>query len=359
MRTFLNLICLLALSLQSVVFAGGKDDYNYKVGDVRDLALIYQGGVHRLDWTQEQFVPYVTHTFADGHKDWLFDGFLFLEFKDAKGYAYASGYAPKKARKTEWEWLLGRLFEKDRALDALDKCIEAEKKELGKPGFKHKVVLGIASALPAQTDWGVLDGDSLDFNNRADQVKACKWYIDRLIDNFGKAKYKNLELSGFYWVDEDTIHCKGLPRDLSPYIHSKGYKFVWIPYWKARGYDHWKEFGFDVAYQQPNHFFRKDIPDSRLDEACKVASDNGMAMEFECDSKALYGIKDSSYDRMHAYINAFIKNKVFEKSAIAYYTGSWGILDLYKSKNPADQAVMDRLAELIVERRNNKSLLEK
>ena len=356
MRTIFNILLCVAAALQTAAFAGEKDDYNYNVGDVRDLALIYQGGLHRLDWTREQFVPYVTHTFADGHKDWLFDGFLFLEFKDAKGYCYASGYAPKKARRTEWEWLLGRLFEKDKALDALDKCIEAEKQEIGEPGFKHKVVLGVASALPGQTDWGVLDGDTLDFNNRADQVRACKWYIDRLIENFGKAKYKNLELSGFYWVDEDTIHCKGLPRDLSPYIHSKGYKFVWIPYWKARGYDHWKDFGFDIAYQQPNHFFNRDIPDSRLDEACKVASEHGMAMEFECDSKALYGIEGSSYDRMQAYIDAFIRNKVFEKSAIAYYTGSWGILDLYKSKNPKDQAIMDRLAKLIVERRSNKSL---
>ena len=240
----------------------------------------------------------------------------------------------------------------------MDKCIEAEKQDIGEPGFKHKIVLGIASALPGQTDWGVLDGDTLDFNSRADQVRACKWYIGRLIENFGKAKYKNIELSGFYWVDEDTIHCKGLPRDLSPYIHSKGYKFVWIPYWKARGYDHWKDFGFDIAYQQPNHFFNRDIPDSRLDEACKVASEHGMAMEFECDSKALYGIDGSSYDRMQAYIDAFIRNKVFEKSAIAYYTGSWGILDLYKSKNLKDQAIMDRLAKLIVERRSNKSLIK-
>ena len=360
MRTFLKPLLFLILLSQSVAaFAEGNGGYAYKVSDVRDLALIYQGGSHRIEWTQDQFVPYVTHTFADGHKDWLFDGFLFLEFNDGQGYAYASGGGEKKARKAEWEWLLGRIFEKGKSLDALDKCIEAEKKVLGEPGFKHKVVLGIASALPRQTDWGALDGDSLDFNDRADQVKACKWYIDRLLENFAEAEYKNLELSGLYWIDEDTIHCKGLPRELAPYVHSKGLKYVWIPYWKARGYDHWKEFGFDVAYQQPNHFFRKDIPDSRLDEACKVASDNGMAMEFECDSKALYGIKDSSYDRMHAYINAFIKNKVFEKSAIAYYTGSWGILDLYKSKNPADQAVMDRLAELIVERRNNKSLLEK
>ena len=360
MRTFLKPLFLISFlfSLQSVALSKENGDYNYKVSDVRDLALIYQGGSHRIDWTLEQFVPYVTHTFADGHKDWLFDGFLFLEFNDGNGYAYASGGGAKKARRTEWEWLLGRLFEKDRALDALDKCIEAEKQDIGEPGFKHKIVLGIASALPGQTDWGVLDGDTLDFNSRADQVRACKWYIGRLIENFGKAKYKNIELSGFYWVDEDTIHCKGLPRDLSPYIHSKGYKFVWIPYWKARGYDHWKDFGFDIAYQQPNHFFNRDIPDSRLDEACKVASEHGMAMEFECDSKALYGIDGSSYDRMQAYIDAFIRNKVFEKSAIAYYTGSKAILDLFNSGKPEDQAIMDRLAEQIVGRRNIKSLIE-
>ena len=361
MRTFFKplVLILFMFSLQGVAFAVENGGCDYKVSDVRDLALIYQGGSHRIDWTQEQFVPYVTHTFADGYKDWLFDGFLFLEFNDGKGYAYASGGGNKKARRTEWEWLLDRLFEKGKSLDALDKCIEAEKKEIGDPGFKHKIVLAVASVLPGQTDWGELDGDSLDFNNREDQVKACKWYIDRLLENFENAEYKNLELSGFYWIDEDTIHCKGLPRDVSKYVHEKGYKFVWIPYWKARGYDHWKEFGFDVAYQQPNHFFNHDVPDSRLDEACKEAAKQGMAMEFEFDSKVLYGIEGSSYERMQSYIDAFIRNKAFEKAAIAYYTGSKAILDIYNSKKPEDYAIMDRLAKIIVERRGNKSLLEK
>ena len=359
MRTFLKPLLFLILLSQSVAaFAEGNGGYAYKVSDVRDLALIYQGGSHRIEWTQDQFVPYVTHTFADGHKDWLFDGFLFLEFNDGQGYAYASGGGEKKARKAEWEWLLGRIFEKGKSLDALDKCIEAEKKVLGEPGFKHKVVLGIASALPRQTDWGALDGDSLDFNDRADQVKACKWYIDRLLENFAEAEYKNIELSGLYWIDEDTIHCKGLPRELAPYVHSKGLKYVWIPYWKARGYDHWKEFGFDVAYQQPNYFFNRDVPYKRLDEACKEASKQGMAMEFEFDSKALYEAEDCSYDRLEDYIDTFIRNKVFEKSAIAYYTGSKAVLDMYKSKSPENQYIMDRLAKLIVERRDNKSLIE-
>ena len=83
--------------------AGGNEGSKYKTNKIRDLALIYQGGVQRIDWTPDQFVPYVTHQFADGTKEWLFDGFLFLEFADGKGSTYAYGYTKKQARKTEWE----------------------------------------------------------------------------------------------------------------------------------------------------------------------------------------------------------------------------------------------------------------
>lgn len=337
--------------------AQNSQEKRYKTSRIRDLALIYQGGVQRIDWTPDQFVPYVTHQFADGTKDWLFDGFLFLEFTDGKGYNYAYGYAKKQARKIEWEWLLNRLFERGKALDALDQCIENEKKSIGKPSFKkHKIILGVAIPLPKQTDWGSIDGEALDFNLQSHQVKAAQWYIDELLSRFKKAKYKNLELSGFYWVDEDIATCKDLPKYVSEYIHSKKKEFVWIPYWKAKGYDQWKELGFDIAYQQPNHFFTKTIPDSRLDEACKLALDHGMAMEFECDSKALHDGEDSSYDRMLAYIEAFERHGVFQTSAIAYYTGSKGVIDLYKSTSAEDQKIMDRLARHIVARRSIRTL---
>ena len=203
---------------------------------------------------------------------------------------------------------------------------------------------------------GSIDGNPLDFNQQSDQVKAAQWYIDQLMTRFKKAKYKNLELAGFYWVDEDIATCKDLPKYVSQYIRSKKKEFVWIPYWKAKGYEQWKDLGFDIAYQQPNHFFTKDIPDSRLDEACELALNNGMAMEFECDSKALYDCEDSSYDRMLAYIEAFEKHKVFETSAIAYYTGSKGFIDMYNSTSPEDKKIMDRLARHITARRNMKAL---
>lgn len=330
----------------------------YNKNKIRDLALIYQGGAQRIDWTQSQFVPYVTHRFADGHKDWLFDGFLFLEFSNGMGRNYAYGYDKLAARKAEWLWLLDRLFERNKSLDALDKCIEAEKDSIGKPKFKHQIVLGLAVPIPKQTDWGVLNGDSLDFNKVSDQVKAVQWYVDELMTRFSNAHYKNLELSGFYWVDEDVVSCKNLPMDVSRYVHAKKKQFVWIPYWKAPGHDNWKKLGFDIAYQQPNHFFEDSIPDSRLDEACKVAKANGMGMEFECDSRALFNSENSFYNRMMAYINHFKKNGVYDQSAIAYYLGSTALINLHYSTAPEDHKMMDIFSRLIIDRRKNKSLVK-
>jgi len=329
----------------------------FPVNEIRDLALIYQGGKQRIDWTQEQFEPYVAHTFADGSKDWLFDGYLFLEFSDGVDRNFAPGYQPKDGRRSEWELYLGRLFEKGKSLDALDKCIEANKKEIGDPGFKHKIVLTLLTPMHGQKDWGKLDGKALDFDNADDRLAACRWFIDELVKRFAKKGYRNLELQGIYWVDEDMCRTPDFTRQIAPYIHEKGLQFVWIPYFRARGFNHWREHGFDIAYHQPNHFFDKNLPDVRLDVACDVALDTGMAMEFECDSKALYGIEDSSYDRMNAYMDAFERRGVYATSAIAYYTGSKALIDLFNNKCPENQAITDRFARFIVERRGNSALV--
>lgn len=345
---FQTLLCFVVLSFTFFISVFAQ----YKTDKIKDLALIYQGGVNRLDWTQEQFLPYVVHQFADGHKDWLFDGFLFLDFSDGKGRNYAYGYNKENARKEEWVWLLNRLFEKGKGLSALDNCIQREKKELGNPRFLHSVVIGLPIALPKQTDWGTLDGKALNFNNQTDQIRAMKWYVKQLIKKFRKANYENIKLVGFYWIDEDIATCKDLSMYISKYVHSYNKQMYWIPYWKAKGYEQWKQLGFDIAYQQPNHFFTATIPDSRLDEACQSALLNNMGMEFEFDERALFTHKDSFYYRMKAYIDVFEKYNVFKNSAIAYYSGSKAILEMYKSKDPNDIEIMDRLANLIVKRRN-------
>lgn len=154
--------------------ASGKPaaEQGYRTTGIQDLALIYQGGSHRLDWTVDEFRPYVVHRFADGSKDWLFDGFLFLEFKDGSGRNYTVGYEKLNARRTEWEWLLDRIFEQGKSLSALDRCIGQEIKELGKPAFRHQIVLGLPEAIRGQKDWGEIDGREMDFSKEEDQIAA-------------------------------------------------------------------------------------------------------------------------------------------------------------------------------------------
>ena len=340
---------LLAAAIAGIARTGEPAE-NFATTDISDLALIYQGSRHRIDWNKEEIEPYVTHRFADGTEDWLFDGFLFLDFKDGSGYAYTPLMDSLAARKEHWEWYLDRVFERGKGLDALDKCIGEKKKTLGEPPFRHKVVLTVPVPFPGQTDWGELDGRALDFNNIADRKAAVIWFIDRLTDGFAAQEYQNIDIDGIYFLAEDIATTKDFPREIAEHIHSRGLKFVWIPYFMAEGHRRWRELGFDIAYHQPNHFFEAHIPDSRLDDAIDEALRYGMAIEFECDERALESSADGFAPRMDAYIDAFERHGVFERSAIAYYTGNHLFLDFSRERTPANVRLADRLARHIVNR---------
>ena len=318
--------------------------------DVTDMALIYQGGAHRIDWTEDDFSPYVSHKFASGEREWLFDGFLFLEFKDGRGHQFSPGYDSLNARREHWEWYIDRLFAPDRSLHALDAAIGKAADSLGLPPFRHKVVLTIMVPIPGQTDWGEVCGKSMDFNKRADQLRAIEWFVDALMNRFSGEHFKYLDLHGMYWIDEDMVATKDLTAQVSPYIHARGLKFYWIPYFRAPGHSDWRELGFDMAFHQPNHFFDSTIADSRLDDAIDIALANGMCMEMECDEKALEGTEGDGAERMRAYINAFERRGVWENSPVAYYTGNHLLLDFFRNPTAENRRLADELAAKIVGR---------
>ena len=335
-----------------VAVGGGATAQPYqKADDVQDMALIYQGGSHRLDWTADEFRPYVVHRFADGSKDWLFDGFLFLEFKNGSGRHYTVGYEKLNARKGEWAWLLDRIFEEGKSLSALDQCITEEIAELGKPGFKHQIVLGLPEAIRDQKDWGELNGRAMDFSKEEDQLAVTKWYIDELVKRFKAAKYRNLELSGFYWVAETNNYCGQLTVPISEYIHSLGKLFYWIPYWQSKGAEDWKALGFDVAYQQPNHFFNHSIPDSRLDDACAFARKHGMAMEFEFDDALLEKTAGSEVyrRRLREYMDGAKEHGIYGRKPLAYYHGQNTLYELSVSAAAEDRKLYHEFCRFVLD----------
>lgn len=317
---------------------------------IADLVLIYQGGTHRLPWTPEQLAPYVSHRDpVSGREAWLFDGFLFIEFMDGRGRQYADGYKKLPGRKEDWLWLLERNFEKGLALDALETSVAATAKRIGKPPHPRKVVLTLPEPIRGQKDWGQLDGRALDFDRDADRVAACTWYVETAVKRWRAWAPQHLELAGFYWVAETAGSARALLPQIKPVIHAQGGKFFWIPYWNATGAKDWQQLGFDAAYQQPNHFFKPEIPDSRLDAACALARTNGLGLEFECDARAAKSA-EVFRPRLQAYLQAFDRHGVRTNAAVAYYEGGGALLQFANSPDPQIRALYDDVARWVISR---------
>lgn len=358
---FTAIVALFAIAGSDVASARKKiEPSDYDTYKIRDLALIYQGNKRRPAWTVDDFVPYITHKFADGHRDWTFDGILMLEFADENGASFCPSVG-KMADKEVWQWYLDRVFEEGKGLDALDSCIDSLKNVIGDPGFKHKIVLSVPTASLTIDNWGELDGKQLDFttyetNDYADCVAATRWYLDELVDRFNSNKYNNLELTGIYWINEDMVHTKDLAAKVAPLVHEKGLEFVWIPYYEARGFSNWKDQGFDIAYHQPNYLF-DNVSVARMKESVDVARHLNMAMELEMDANSLYDAENSNYSKLEEYLDCYDNMGVWENSALAYYTGTKGLILMAENPTPENQSIMDRMFSRIVERRNNPNLV--
>lgn len=332
----------------------------FTTNPVNDIVLIYQGNLQRPDWTVDQFTPYVMHTYSDGSRSWLFQGFIFTEFA-TKEVAYINNMKSKRnAVKTDWEWLLNRVFERNKAVDALDKCIERQKALLGAPPFRHKVILCLPSPLKGQTNWGKVWSSRLDFNNEKDQLKAVEWYMNELIKRFRRAGYKNIDLEGFYWVEEDMVTVtSSLLRQVSALVHKAGLRFYWSPYYCANGCTGWAKAGFDYAYMQPNYVTSSNLnrEESYLTEALTKAKMADLAIEFDFDQKLI--LKPEPYiKRMNQGIDVYERFKIFDDCALLYYDGGGTLLSIYNGRDPnygvvnksLYAQVLDRLARLIVKR---------
>ena len=318
--------------------------------EVRDLVLIYDGGSHRtIDWNKEKFAPYVaTDPTATTQSEWLFDGFLFLEIFHDDNRGYATGLRKQGVQKEQWVNLIDTYLTPGRDIAALNDAIADARKNIKGKFHRRKIVLSLPEPVLGQTDWGELDGNALDFNNDEDRIKACKWYIDLLIEKVKAANLENIQLCGFYWLAEHATETQSFVKSIADYIHQLDLDFYWIPYFKADGYERWAEFGFDHAYLQPNHFFHNYIPDSRIDETCALAKAANMSLEMEFDERALQN-QGNWAARMTAYIDSYERNGVYQEKNLAYYQGNdtWYLL---KYGTEQDQALYKRLATIIAKR---------
>ena len=187
------LLLLLSLLCNSAVIAQAYVNHYCVNDDLPDIVLVHYAMATRFKMTTDQWQPYVVHTFSDGRKEWLFQGFVMLDLvvgkKDVIHQLKKAN--PDYAQKSDWEAMINKLFLKGCMLEALDKTIEDNIKVIGAPPFKHKIIMGIPMPIKNQKNWGMIGNKRIDFSKDKDRVLAVKWYIDEFLKEFGKRKYKN------------------------------------------------------------------------------------------------------------------------------------------------------------------------
>lgn len=344
---------LATLALLSASFSNAEKLSD--VTDIDDLTLIYTGAYFRADWNEDDLLPHVMHTYPDGKKSWLFDGFLMLEYViyNNRGQDVSLGeYNGYAAQRTDWEKLLKIQIgaESGNVVTALDRLIGKLIPELGEPGHKHKVVMGVPVAEKKSARmWGKLNNVTLNFETVDDRVKAMCWYIDQLLETWENQGFKNIDLDGIYWVKEtfDDDNPMMVKR-VNEYCHKKGLKTYWIPYYNAKR-DMWQEINMDVAYLQPNYYFNFNIPISQLDNAIDESIDSDLFLEMEFNEKSVVATSPQPEfrQRMIDYIDHFEDAGVFDDTPIAYYSNDLGINEFKKSDNEFDRDLINRLATII------------
>jgi hypothetical protein len=301
-------------------------------------------------WDTDKFLPYVGHLNEHGDPDgFFFDTFLFLGLRTPLGgdlhryYSWVADSHP--GTKADWQWIMDRMFEKNRQFDALDKAVETVGARLHDPDKKVNVYMVLPFPDSQSTAFGDLDDDgaadslaSLDNRNL-----AVKWYVDQFVERFQAANYAHLKLSGFYWMQEDLD--TSVPGELDnvrftvQYLHQLGLKLGWIPWSGAGMKGQGNSAGFDFTIIQPNHYMNQNTTIDRIRDTAQLADSSGEGVEIEFTSSVL---DDPWHEQaLRNYLAGGVMYGYMNGSLKAYYQDVYGLYDLYYSANPKGRDLYD------------------
>lgn len=293
--------------------------------------------------SQSDFMPYVAYLDKNGNiQDYFFDSYLFLPrtgFGPSGASMHANLSNPTKA--IDWTAYVNDTFASGYNVSALNSAFGKVKTTLGDSDKNAGVFFTILYPSKTATSFGTLGGRSLNFSKIEDRKYAIKWMIDEQIQKFQSSNCENLELVGFYWLEEYLVDSGDdvLLKYASDYLHSKGLTFIWIPWYEADGYKRHKQLGFDVTCMQPNLFFLGYTDPNRVTTSAQLSNKYNMCMEMELDynvSKPYY------YNRYLYYLEGGMKTGMMEKVKMYYQDTAVGVYyDACYSKDSLFRSVYD------------------
>lgn len=282
----------------------------------------YDNGRHY----ERDLLPYTAYLDKNGNiKDRFFDSYLFLPCMDYGPSGARMHYdANNPTKAIDWTAYVDDTFYSGANVDALEKAYGTTKAALNDKNSKVGVFFTILYPNMMATNFGTLGGKSLNFSKDEDRKYAIRWMIDEQISRFEQEGYKNLDLVGFYWLEEFVVE-EGdvkLLQYTADYLHSKGLKFIWIPWYKANGYHRWEELGFDVVCMQPNLMWMGYNDPKRVPTSVSISEQYGMSMEMEVDGKVT---QDEYFDRYLNYLEGGLNSSMMDAVKMYYQDGKTAV----------------------------------
>lgn len=321
---------------KDIVYGRYPDPEEVGVSDILWTGIGNTVGEHCTTYhvlTEETAYEYMCTTGEDGKADkLLFDSLCFTTREPMN-------WQPE--RNETYSWWLAEVFYEGLNLDAVDAARKRINEEMGIEG-KAKVWLAVNCPIIGDTFNGKKVSTVEDYN-------AClKWMVDECLKRFNEKDYEYVELMGFYWQVENlrpnmwssaAAHDAKAVVEFNKYVHSLGYKTVWLPYYNYNnGIWHALYYGFDVVCWQPNYMFNDTEP-NRLEVIAEMAKLYGVGIEIEIESNEQ---GEESLKKYREYLGVGYEYG-FMNGVNAYYQGAVpGAYVLYRDdENVYNKAIHD------------------
>ncbi|MFL8936308.1 DUF4855 domain-containing protein [Rossellomorea oryzaecorticis] len=214
---------------------------------IRNGVLIYNGNEinNYTNLTKDFFKPYLSYLNEGTYQGTMFDTFILL----GRTYEYGEfTESPKNhANYGDWNWYIDRTLSPGGAVDLLNQSVEE---------LPHIESTNVFLSIPYPKKYENiinLDGRMIE-NNLESRFSLVKWYIDEALSRKSSGGYENVQVNGFYWLNETVTNKEDeeLLEMVSSYVKSKNLKFIYSPHALSTNYDYWKWYGFDGAFLQSN-----------------------------------------------------------------------------------------------------------
>ena len=333
---------------------------------IHDIPLLYFGywpedeRVARLK--KDDFLPYLAYIDRDKKvQDTMFDALMFLIVQGRCPSGGCLGYHGAPNYLSDWEYILDELFADGQNLKAYDQAVEELKKTLSLPkDYKHKFYLTAPVPKISHEPFGDLNGDGIEEKllTTEDCINAYAWFIDEAIKRFKAEHFENIQLDGWFWVNESASRAN---RDDEEFfatgclneLHKRNQKCIFIPYFQAGGCEKAEKIGFDCTTMQPGLSFQSVLglnPEGMFNDFTSLCKKYGFGVELEIH----HGVKNEATKEQYGklfdeYLLGCIRNGMMTETVHTYYQAAGPGVFHYcaHAEDDYQRAIYDKLYKFI------------